>query len=87
MVDLAEMSQLSVSQFERSFRKYFKTTPMKYINQIRVEAAARLLREGSDPISLIAQDTGFYDHSYFTKQFKAVKGMSPSAYRSQGEGF
>jgi AraC-like DNA-binding protein len=79
--ELAEMSHLSVSQFERSFRKYFKTTPMKYVNQVRVDAAARLLSEGTEPISLIAHDTGFYDHSYFTKQFKAAKGMSPSVYR------
>ena len=79
--ELAEMSDLSVSQFERSFRKYFKTTPMKYVNQVRVDAAARLLSEGTEAISLIAHDTGFYDHSYFTKQFKAAKGMSPSVYR------
>ncbi len=79
--ELAEMSQLSVSQFERSFRKYFKITPMKYVNQVRVDAAARLLIDSSEPISLIAHDTGFYDHSYFTKQFKTAKGMSPSEYR------
>ena len=82
--ELAEMSQLSVSQFERSFRKYFKTTPMKYVNQVRLDAAARLLSEGTDAISAIAYQTGFYDHSYFTKQFRAAKGMSPSAYRRKG---
>lgn len=79
--ELAEMSHLSISQFERSFRKYFKTTPMKYVNQVRLEAAARLLTEGTRSVASIAHDTGFYDHSYFTKQFKAAKGMSPSAYR------
>lgn len=84
--ELAKMSQLSVSQFERSFKKYFKTTPMKYVNQVRLDAASRLLREGTEAISLIAYDTGFYDHSYFTKQFKAAKGMSPSEYRKKGDG-
>jgi AraC-like DNA-binding protein len=79
--ELAKMSNLSVSQFERSFRKYFKTTPMKYVNLVRVDAAARLLSESTEAISAIAHDTGFYDHSHFTKQFKAAKGMSPSDYR------
>lgn len=81
--ELAAMSHLSISQFERSFRKYFKTTPMKYVNQVRLDAAARLLAEGNQSIATIAQATGFYDHSYFTKQFRAAKGMSPSAYRKQ----
>lgn len=79
--ELAAMSHLSISQFERSFRKYFKTTPMKYVNQVRLDAAARLLAEGDQSIASIAQATGFYDHSYFTKQFRSAKGMSPSAYR------
>lgn len=79
--ELAAMSHLSVSQFERSFRKYFKTPPMKYLNAIRISAAARLLIEGDRSIASIAHDTGFYDHSHFSKQFKAAKGVSPSAYR------
>ena len=81
--ELAAMSHLSISQFERSFRRHFKVTPMKYVNQVRLDAAARLLAEGDQSIASIAQATGFYDHSYFTKQFRAAKGMSPSAYRKQ----
>lgn len=84
--ELAAMSHLSISQFERSFRKYFKTTPMKYVNQVRLDAAARLLVEGDESIASIAQATGFYDHSYFTKQFKEAKGMSPSVYRKHAIG-
>ncbi|HCC21002.1 MAG TPA: hypothetical protein DEP88_07115 [Verrucomicrobiales bacterium] len=84
VTELAKMSDLSVSQFERSFSKYFKFTPMKYINKVRVDAAAKLLIEGTEPISLIAYDTGFYDHSHFAKQFKIAMGMSPSAYRKCG---
>lgn len=32
---------------------------------MRVDAAARLLSVGTEPISLISHDTGFYDHSFY----------------------
>ena len=40
---LAELTHLSVSQFERSFKKLFKITPLKYVNQLRLDAASRCL--------------------------------------------
>ena len=78
---LAKMTHLSVSQFERNFKKLFKITPRKYLTQVRLDAAARLLVETTGTIAAIANETGFYDQSYFTKQFKAAKGVTPARYR------
>jgi AraC-like DNA-binding protein len=78
---LAKMTRLSVSQFERNFKKLFKITPRKYLTQVRLDAAARLLIETTGTIAAIAHETGFYDQSYFTKQFKAAKGVTPARYR------
>ncbi len=83
MGDLAGMMQLSVSQFERQFKKRFGITPLKYLIQIRVNAACDLLSRTNLPITKIASETGFYDQSHFTHCFVRTKGITPTDYRVQ----
>ncbi len=51
------------------------------IAQRRVEAAKRLLVQGNFQISEIAERVGISDYNYFTKVFRSVVGMTPSAFR------
>ncbi len=81
--DLANIANQSVSQFQRHFKSIFHTTPLRYINRIRINAACRQIRESNDTISTIAQKCGFYDHSYFTKQFVKLIGIRPKEYRKK----
>ena len=80
--ELAEMSGLSVSHFERRFRRAFGTSPRQYLVRIRVENAARLLRETDKSVSEVALDCGFYDHAHFSRSFRKIMQRSPSDYRS-----
>ena len=80
---LAEMTGLSLSQFDRKFKELFQMTPSDYIHRVRVNAARTLLERSGDSIGVIAIECGFYDQSHFTKRFKRVIGLSPSAYRKQ----
>jgi len=80
---LAKISHLSVSQFDRKFKQLFKCTPTTYITQIRINIACQDLVRTDDNLSLIAQRAGFYDHSYFIKQFKSIIGLTPKAYREK----
>ncbi len=79
--DLADRVGLSPSQFQRRFRSLFNTSPMAQITRIRIEAARQCLTTSTRTISEIAHQTGFYDHSHFSKKFKAEIGMSPTSYR------
>ena len=79
--DLADMMNLSVSQFERNFKKIIGTSPLKYINKVRLDAASHRLIKSDEPISNIALEFGFFDHSYFIKKFKAYTGKTPKEYR------
>lgn len=81
VLDLAKLAHLSVSQLERRFKKLFKISPLKYITQVRVHAACRLLTNTRKSVSEIALECGFYDQSHFTKQFKVLKSMTPSQFR------
>lgn len=79
---LAQKVALSVSQFNRQFRKRFHTTPRSYLTNVRVNAACHFLVTSDLPMSEIALKTGFYDQSHFTNQFVKSRGMPPSKYRA-----
>ncbi|MEM6980710.1 MAG: AraC family transcriptional regulator [Planctomycetota bacterium] len=81
--ELAEMAGLSVSHFERRFRRVFQTSPRQYLVRIRIENAARMLRETDETVSSVALACGFYDHAHFSRSFRKLMQCSPSAYRSQ----
>lgn len=80
---LAAKASLSISQFDRQFKKKFQTTPRKYIMNVRINAACELLVSTDLPISEIALETGFCDQSHFTNRFVQSKGMPPSHYRKR----
>lgn len=79
---LAEMACLSVSQFERRFKKLFQLTPLQYILKVRMHMACHSLVQSNASITQIAQNCGFYDHSYFTRKFVKMFGLTPKNYRS-----
>ena len=80
---LADILHLSVSQFDRKFKQVFQITPQQFILRVRVHAACQALTSTDQSIVQIAHRTGFYDHSYFTKQFRHAMGMTPTAYRKK----
>lgn len=81
--ELAEMAGLSVSHFERRFRRAFGSSPRQYLVRIRVEHAARMLLETDKTVSEVAHKCGFYDHAHFSRSFRKIMQLSPSQYRSR----
>jgi len=80
---LASVAHLSISALERRFKKYLSRTPKQFIRQIRMENARRLLIETNLPIAEVAYQSGFSDHSYFSRHFKIMFGELPSQLREQ----
>ena len=52
----------------------------KFLRNLRMEQAARLLREGKVNVSQIADKVGYNDLSHFSTAFKLHFGMSPTEY-------
>lgn len=85
-IDIEELSSLaflSRRQFERRFRETFQLSPGNFILKIRIDTAIRLLIESDLSITQIAQEAGFYDNSYLTRQFKKSIGISPLQFRKK----
>jgi AraC-like DNA-binding protein len=80
---LASLVFLSQRQFERRFQELFYLSPSDFILKVRIDRAIRFLIESDDSITQIALNCGFYDNSYFTRQFKKIMSMSPLQFRKK----
>jgi LacI family transcriptional regulator len=73
---------LSRRMLEHRFLKLVRRTPHAEIIRIRMERAARLLRETDLSLAEIADRAGFADANYLSVAFKKQTGVSPRAYRA-----
>lgn len=81
--DLAHHSGLSPQRLARLTKRLFGLTPSHFITKARLTAAARLLQETDQSVSEIALACGFYDHSAFTRAFRAAAGVTPTEFRGR----
>ncbi|UOB26368.1 AraC family transcriptional regulator [Pseudomonas orientalis] len=81
--ELTRIADISVAQLERYCKRVFHLTPRQMIQKVRLEHAHRLLHSEL-PITEVALQCGYTDHSAFTRQFKASTGFTPRQYRHRG---
>lgn len=77
---LAKMSNMSEAHFRNLFGKYFNITPAKYIINLRIQNAKRLMEHDFFTIEEIALQCGFSTVQYFYRVFKQTTGYTPSEY-------
>ena len=80
--ELAGLANLSTPYFCKFFKSMFEKTAVEYINEYRIEKACLLLMQTDDKVIDIAFSVGFENFSYFIRKFKAIKGITPTDYRS-----
>ena len=78
---LANMANMSESNFYAVFKKQMGISPIAYLNNYRLSVAADRLTDTSDTISEISYSVGINDPLYFSKLFKKIYGMPPKEYR------
>ena len=82
--EIARAAGISESLLFRLFRTEAHTTPVAYLQQLRIHRAMQLLTDLSAiPIFEIAAQCGFWDVSYFCRVFRKQTGMTPRVYRSK----
>ncbi|WP_206505525.1 helix-turn-helix domain-containing protein [Streptomyces chrestomyceticus] len=82
LADVADEVHLSVFHLVRVFRRATGQTPHRYLTQLRVEEAKRLLRETGFTVARIAPLCGFADSGALSTAFLRHTGVRPSAYRN-----
>lgn len=82
--EVAEQVSLSERHLNRLFHKHLKKSPLEFLTQIRIEAAAQLLLDKSLPIKDIAARVGYPDVRYFTTVFRQFTRLTPAVYRKRG---
>ena len=78
---LAQECGLSVSRLAHLFREQIGVPPQQYLEEIRLQRAAQLLRSTGLRISEVAEETGYTGAFYFSNRFRKKFGQSPSEYR------
>ncbi|MBD5395782.1 MAG: AraC family transcriptional regulator [Lachnospiraceae bacterium] len=81
---VAEHAGISKYYMCKEFHKKYGITPGKYLKELRISQACRLLTTNSDhTIQDIARMVGYSNNNYFGKVFKASKGITPDKFRKQ----
>lgn len=80
--ELARLAALSPFHFSRVFKAATGLSPYQYVLHKRIEFACALLRRGELAMDAIATACGFCDGAQFSRQFKKIRGIAPSAYRA-----
>ena len=79
--ELARLVGLSTTALKSCFKGVYGMPPYTYLRTYRMERAAEMLRQGELSVSDIAVTVGYGSPSKFTAAFKALMGVTPSAYR------
>ena len=79
--DLASHVHLHPNYLCAIFKRNSGQTIVAYLNTLRVRKARELLTKGKHSVSQIAELVGFADADHFSRTFKHIYGISPSAFR------
>jgi len=80
---LARRVAMSPRNFARVFAREVGSTPARYVERVRVEAARRRLEESDDNVDRIAAQCGFGSPEGMRKAFLRTVRVAPTAYRSR----
>ena len=82
--DVAHRVATSRRQLQRAFAEAGETSFRAYVQRVRMNRAAALLREGSAPVNVVATAVGYRQAAQFAKAFRRHHGAPPSSFREAG---
>lgn len=86
LAELCAAANVSERSLARYFEQHMGESVGRYIARVRIGHACRMLVHTRTPVSVVAERSGFPNVANFNRQFKALKAMTPAAYRKQFAG-
>ncbi len=83
--ELSQKIGISTRHVNTIFKEQYNTTPMKYLNEVRMEVAKKLLVETDNDIPSICFEIGFESLATFYRRFKEFTGVSPNKFRLENK--
>jgi AraC-like DNA-binding protein len=84
--ELSDTVGVSRTTFTKRLSAAMGKTPMRYLIETRLASGARLLRETSEPLSVIARKAGYSTEFAFAAAFRREHGISPGRFRQDMAG-
>lgn len=81
--ELAREAGLSTAYFSQRFKSSTGTSPHRYLMQLRICKAKKLLEESESPVIDIASECGFQTQQHFARIFRRLTMKTPTEYRRQ----
>ena len=80
---LAKAVAMTPRTFARQFEQHFRTTPARWVQSLRVEAAQHLIEARELPVKAIARSVGFRDEQSMRRAFLQQLAITPKQYRER----
>lgn len=80
--DIATIANMTESSFCRYFKSRTLKSFTKFLNELRISYACKLLNNDGSSVTDACFESGFTNLSYFNRQFKSVMRMSPKGYKN-----
>ncbi|HEX6521943.1 MAG TPA: DJ-1/PfpI family protein [Streptosporangiaceae bacterium] len=80
---MARRAGVSARHMTRLFDHEVGTSPARYVEQVRMEAARAMLETGDDTLAVVARRTGFGSPESLRRAFMRNLDVTPSAYRTR----
>ena len=78
---VADKFRMSVRSLNRRFKLATDSTPLQYLQGLRIKHAKELLKQSNLLVAEVADKVGYQDVSYFTSLFKKLNAVTPNEYR------
>jgi AraC family L-rhamnose operon regulatory protein RhaS len=83
VAEMADRCGLGATQFINHCKRITNLTPIRYLNNLRLQTAAGMLLAAPDrQVTQVAMDCGFSSAQYFATVFRRQFGCSPQSYRA-----
>jgi AraC-like DNA-binding protein len=83
----AQQIHMTPSAFSRFFHRTTNRPFVRFVNEVRIGQASRLLLETDKSIAEIAFASGFENLSNFNRRFRELRGKTPRDYRATASAF